>query len=108
MARRTHIIFEDDLDGGEADETVSFGLDGRAYQLDLSAKNAAKFRKELAQWITAGRRVTRRTAKTRRPSMPSATGDSQAIRAWATAAGYEVGGRGRIPAEVQAAYHAAH
>ena len=34
MARRVHIVLEDDLDGGPADETVVFGLDGREYEID--------------------------------------------------------------------------
>ena len=61
MAQRVQIILEDDYDGGEADETVSFALDGAEYELDLSSENAAKLRDELAVWIgharkTGGRR----------------------------------------------------
>src|SRR4028119_1884562 len=41
MAQRVQIILEDDYDGGTADETVSFALDGTEYEIDLSAKNAA-------------------------------------------------------------------
>ena len=36
MAQRVQIILEDDYDGGSADETVSFGLDGAEYEIDLS------------------------------------------------------------------------
>ena len=42
MAQRVHIVLEDDVDGSKADETVSFGLDGSSYEIDLSAKNAEK------------------------------------------------------------------
>src|SRR5262249_54311350 len=39
---------EDDLEGGPAEETVQFGLDGAHYEIDLSVKNASVFRKQLA------------------------------------------------------------
>ncbi len=48
MAQRVQVVLEDDLDGGKADETVTFGLDGTAYEIDLSKKNAAKLRDALA------------------------------------------------------------
>jgi hypothetical protein len=38
------IILEDDYDGGSADETVSFALDGAEYEIDLSSKNASGLR----------------------------------------------------------------
>jgi len=42
MAQKTLILLQDDLDGSEAAETVSFGLDGKSYEIDLSEKNAQK------------------------------------------------------------------
>jgi hypothetical protein len=42
VAKQTITKLIDDLDKGEADETVKFGLDGVQYEIDLSAKNAAK------------------------------------------------------------------
>lgn len=48
MAQRVHIVLEDDIDGDTAEETVRFGLDGSTYEIDLSAKNAAKLRDALA------------------------------------------------------------
>ena len=41
MAREVIEKLIDDLDGGEATETVTFGLDGASYEIDLSKKNAA-------------------------------------------------------------------
>jgi hypothetical protein len=55
MASKATVIIEDDLDGSEADETLTFGLDGRSYEIDLSEKNAAKLRKVMAQYVAAGR-----------------------------------------------------
>ena len=56
MAQKVHITLEDDLDGGEATETVSFGLDGRTYEIDLNDKNAAALRDALARYVAAARR----------------------------------------------------
>ena len=58
MAKKVTVTLVDDFDGeGAADETVEFGLDGVSYEIDLSAKNAAKLRNELKPWLEAGRRV---------------------------------------------------
>ena len=51
MVQRTQIVLEDDVDGGPADETVKFGLDGVTYEIDLSKDNAEKLRDVLASWI---------------------------------------------------------
>jgi hypothetical protein len=45
MAQKVTVTLEDDLDGGPAAETVRFGLDGAEYEIDLSKKNAAAFRR---------------------------------------------------------------
>jgi hypothetical protein len=47
MAQRVTVELEDDLDGGPADETLRFGLDGTDYEIDLSKKNASKFRRQI-------------------------------------------------------------
>ncbi len=110
MAQRVHVVLEDDLDGGKADETVTFALDGTSYEIDLSKKNAAKLRDALAQYVGAGRRVSGRRsggsgrARTGRGRSGS---DSADIRAWAKDNGYEVSERGRISAEIRAAYNEA-
>lgn len=110
MAQRTQVILEDDLDGGTAEETVSFGLDGRAYEIDLSARNAKKMRQVLTPYIDAGRRVGRvpRQSGTSRSGTGSGSGNAAQIRAWAVEAGYEVSARGRVSADLVAAYEAAH
>ena len=88
MAQRVQVLVTDDLDGGTADETLSFGLDGRAYEIDLNAKNAAKVRKLLASYIAAGRRVGRVPRQTGfgRSASSSGLGNAAAVRAWATGA----------------------
>ena len=58
MAQKVQIILEDDLDGGEADETVSFALDGTSYEIDLNEANATKMREALAPYVGHARKVT--------------------------------------------------
>jgi hypothetical protein len=113
MAQRVQIVLEDDLDGGEAAETVTFGLDGVSYEIDLSDQNAHKLRDELASWIGHARRAGGRRAAGRRTgasstNTPSRRSDLAAVRAWARQHGHQVSDRGRVSAAVQEAYDKAH
>src|SRR5258707_13797954 len=56
MAQKGQVLLVDDLDGGEASETVSFSLDGTAYESDLSPENPGKLRKDLAQHVDHARK----------------------------------------------------
>lgn len=108
MAQRVVVELTDDTDGKPAAETVSFGLDGHTYEIDLSEKNAKALRKALEPWAGAARRVGGR--KTRGTSSKASSGsgvDSKAVRAWAASNGIELSARGRIPSEVLEKYHAA-
>lgn len=105
MAQKVQVVLVDDLDGGAADETVSFALDGVSYEIDLSSANAAKLRDDLSSWVGHARRVGGRSRSGRKGGRASG-GESAAIRAWARSNGYTVNERGRIPAEVKAAYDA--
>jgi nucleoid-associated protein Lsr2 len=102
MAQKTVVLLEDDLDHGKADETVTFSLDGVAYEIDLSAKNASKLRDTLATYVAAARRTGGRATRGR--GRQAARGGGQAstsdIRAWAREQGLDVSERGRIPASI--------
>jgi hypothetical protein len=106
MAQKVHITLEDDLDGGDATETVSFGLDGKNYEIDLNDKNAAGLRNALAKYVAAGRRAGGRTAAARRRTQVGAS--AREIRDWARSNGHPVPDRGRIPSDVREAFEAAH
>jgi nucleoid-associated protein Lsr2 len=93
MATKTIVSLRDDLTDEPADTTVSFGLDGRDYEIDLTNENAEEFRELLDTYMHAGRKVGG-TRRRRRGSSPAAKG-------------YEVSNRGRIPAAVVEAYRAA-
>ena len=105
MAQQVNIVLVDDIDGSEAEETVSFALDGKEYEIDLSAKNAAKLRAVFAPYVGHARRAASR----RRGARGAAGGPSPAdIRAWARDNGFDVPDRGRVSSEVRDAYTAAH
>ena len=106
--KKTQVVLLDDIDGTEAEETVSFSFKGVSYELDLSSANAAAMAEDLEKWIKPARRVggrtTTRSARSSKPQGPSRAGE---IRAWAQGQGLEVNERGRIPAEIVAAFEAA-
>ncbi|MGX5357992.1 histone-like nucleoid-structuring protein Lsr2 [Kocuria sp. KH4] len=113
MAQTVKIILEDDLDGGPAEETVRFGLDGTQYEIDLSEENAAKLRDAVRPFIAKARRAQgKQTPKQARSGAARPTGrsnpDTAAIRQWARENGHPVSDRGRIHQDVQKAYYDAH
>ncbi len=108
MAQKVNIVLVDDIDQSDAEETVTFGLDGKEYAIDLNEKNARALRDALALYIGHARAVSGRTS--RRTSSKSATSGPapSEIRAWARENGFDVPERGRVSAEVREAYAAAH
>ena len=104
MAQQVNIVLVDDIDGTPAEETVSFALDGKEYDIDLSSKNAAKLRDAIAPYIGHARKATGRRRGGRAAGGPSPAD----IRAWARDNGFNVPDRGRVSSEVRDAYAAAH
>jgi hypothetical protein len=106
VAQQVKVSYVDDLDGGAADQTVRFGVDGKDYEIDLSDTHADELRDLLAPYISAGRRAGRKGSRPR-PIGRGSAGErerNQAIREWARAQGMAVSDRGRIPSEVSEAY----
>jgi nucleoid-associated protein Lsr2 len=111
MAQKVNIVLVDDIDGSEATETVSFGLDGTSYEIDLNDANAAALRDALAAYVGHARKVgsARRGRRTSAAAAAAAGGPSaREIRDWARSNGYDVPDRGRVSAEVREAFDAAH
>ncbi|GHJ30218.1 MULTISPECIES: histone-like nucleoid-structuring protein Lsr2 [Streptomyces] len=102
MAQRVVVTLSDDLEGGEAEETVTFGLDGKLYEIDLNSANASKLRDVLAPYVEAGRKRARSGKTYRRTAVAP---DPAAVRAWARSHGMEVPPRGRIPKKVYEAFN---
>ncbi len=116
MAQITEVRLVDDLDKSEASETVTFGLDGVEYEIDLSDDHARALRESFADFIPAARKVTKGSgapqARARRSSggapVRADRAQTQAIREWARANGHTVSDRGRIPGKVIVEFEAAH
>nr|WP_062989338.1 Lsr2 family protein [Nocardia salmonicida] len=94
-------------------QTVTFGIDGVTYEIDLSDTNATTLRDTFDQWLPYARRISRSKTSTGRlatkipASAPIRRNDLADIRAWASKNGHTVSTRGRISTEVIAAYEAA-
>lgn len=108
MAQKVNIVLVDDIDGSDATETVTFGLDGTTYEIDLNDTHAAALREALSNYVGHARKLTAggRRGAARRSSGGSST-NTKAVRVWARAHGYEVSDRGRVSADIQRAYDAA-
>ena len=107
MAQRVHVVLVDDIDGSDAGETVTFGLDGSTYEIDLNEKNAAALRDALAPYVGHARRSG--GARRAKKSAAASSGPSAAeVREWARENGWDVPDRGRVSADVRQAYDAAH
>ncbi len=113
MAQKVQVLLVDDLDGGEASETVGFSLDGASYEIDLSKKNADLLRDTFAKYVGAARKAGRsgggsgaRSSGGRSRGGTSMDRDqAAAIRSWAKKQGLKVSDRGRIPATIIEQYN---
>ncbi|MEA9986266.1 Lsr2 family protein [Subtercola sp. RTI3] len=107
MAKKvvTTTTLEDDLDGGTADETVVFAIDGTEYEIDLSKANAKELRDSILKFSNKARPI-KRGRRTSTATVRNSAEDLAAIRTWARANGHEVSDRGRIAQPIQDAYHA--
>jgi hypothetical protein len=105
MAQKIQTLFIDDIDGGEADGTVRFALDGTDYEIDLSARHTEDLRNALANYVAHARKAggTARRA-TARAGRRTSTVDTAAVRAWARGNGIDIKDRGRVPADVISQY----
>ncbi|NTW38593.1 MAG: Lsr2 family protein [Cellulomonadaceae bacterium] len=103
MAQKTQIMLIDDIDGSDADETVTLGLDGVAYEIDLTTRRAA-----LATYIDAGRKTARASRKRGTSVRAPREHDPAAGREWATANGHCAPTRSRILVRLLEQYRAAN
>jgi len=84
MAKTVIVKLTDDIDGDDADETVSFALDGRSYEIDLSSKNAARLREAIEPFIAKARaRSGPAPRAAAAETMYSRLKDDARFRAWA-------------------------
>jgi Lsr2 len=108
MAQKIQTLFIDDIDGGEAEGTVRFALDGNEFEIDLNSKHSSELRSTLVKYISHARKVgsvSRRPGArgVRKPTLV----DTRAVRTWARQHGIDIKERGRVPATVVERYRAA-
>ncbi len=108
-------IYFDDLDESPDAQPMTFALEGKEYQIDLSEKNAERLRAALHEFIDKARVVERRPVvsvaserTSRRRSGGGGRDDLAEIRAWAQAEGKDVSARGRIKQSIINEYDEAH
>jgi hypothetical protein len=109
MAQRTVTILTDDLDGTEGNdvETINFGLDGAAYEIDLTPKNREKLTKALTPFLDKARKAPKSASTVQKARAASNRDyDPKAVRAWAQSNKVDVPERGRIPMTVVEQYKA--
>ena len=108
MAQKIQTLFIDDIDGGAAEGTVRFALDGADYEIDLSGKHSDELHTTLRKYVDHARKVggTTRRPSTRGGRKPS-TVDTAAVRTWARENGHDIKDRGRVPADLVAKYQEA-
>lgn len=109
MAQKVLVSLVDDIDGSEATETISFGMEGAGYEIDVSAHHAEELREKLDRYIQYARKVRRESAHPGHSAYPGRSGWRHAeIREWLVANGYgdQLKDRGRIPGHLIAQYEA--
>lgn len=112
MAQKIQTLFIDDIDGGAAEGTVRFALDGTEYEIDLNAKHTEELRSALGKYVSHARKVGGTARRAGRAAGRSSRGAGSAlntteIRNWAREQGYDIKDRGRVPADLVAKYQAA-
>lgn len=107
MAQRVQTLFIDDLDGGDAEGTIRFALDGTDYEIDLSAVHSAELHQALDGYIRHARRTSGPARRAARGRAGEQAIDTHKVREWAKDNGFDIKERGRVPADVLASYKAA-
>jgi hypothetical protein len=108
VAQKVIVELADDIDGSEASETLTFGLRGVEYEIDLSEANVASLEKALAPFVGHARRIggRKKSGGTGTGGTPAGV-NPRAVRAWAIEEGIEINVRGRIPQQIVEQYQAA-
>lgn len=114
MAKKVYVQLVDDIDDKPIDtggEHITYSVNGVDYEIDLSDKNAKEFHRKLDYYIEHSQKVGGKRGKKPTAGSSGAKRDAnqtKAIREWAKSNGHNVSARGRIPADVEQAFDAAH
>ena len=107
MVQKIQTLFVDDIDGGEAEGTVRFGLDATDYEIDLSVAHSEELHKTLAPYIAHARKTGARRGASARGRRNAAAIDTHKVRTWAREHGIQIKERGRVPAGIVEKYRQA-
>ena len=107
MAQQIQTLFIDDIDGGAAEGTVRFGLDGADYEIDLSGAHTDELRTALGKFIEHSRKVGGTARRSARGVRSAPAVDTAKVREWAKGNGYDIKDRGRVSADLVEKYQAA-
>jgi Lsr2 len=110
MVQRTVVTVVCDLphDGeAQGNETVSFAVDGTAYEIDVCSAHAKELHDSFSAYIEHARRLTAGARRRKARTGPSRERSSE-IRQWARERGQKVSERGRIPHSIIQEYEATH
>lgn len=119
MAKKTQVIITDDIDGSADARTMTFGLDGSLYSIDLAEHHILEMYSVLDKFREHGTRLGKfhqsKGVKAAFPSTPARQpagvnrDRNAAIRTWCeTQPDITISSRGRIPDWVVAKFEAAH
>jgi hypothetical protein len=108
MAKRVITTLEDDLDGSDANETITFSINGAEYEIDLNDAHANELHEALKEYTSVARKTAGHARPTRRLTAGARGNDTKSVRAWAIENGIPISARGRLQAEVMERYAAAH
>ncbi|WP_258234008.1 histone-like nucleoid-structuring protein Lsr2 [Brevibacterium oceani] len=99
-------IIKSDISGEMDAATVTFGLGGTWYEIDLTDEEQKELQKRFTDYLKAGRKAQ---AKPSNRFVPDTTPEErEEIRAWAKENGYELADYGKIPNKIYKAYQEAH
>jgi Lsr2 len=112
VAQKIQTLFIDDIDGGAAEGTVRFALDGTEYEIDLNAEHSEELRSAIGKYVTHARKVGGGARRAGRAAGRTSRGagsslNTTEIRNWAREQGFDIKDRGRVPADLVAKYQAA-
>lgn len=106
MAKRE--VVESDISGKPEAATVTFGLEGEWYEIDLTDDERKQLETKLKSYLTKGRKAAPKQPEKKRTVPAMTPEEREEVRAWGRENGFDPPAFGRIPKQLQAAYDKAH
>ena len=111
MAHKVSVTYACDFDDKEIpagqQRTITFGIDGQDYEIDLCARHGEKLGEVVGKFAEHARKAAVKGPRPKRRTTANRQRSAE-IRAWAKSSGIEVSDRGRIPGHVLAGFESSH